>query len=326
MNAINLEDALRSTCEAVGVEYKPVPSDGLFHAADLTGAPHRKNDGRIKVFPDRQGGIVWNHKGKQQTFFVNRKTGEPIPQADRDRIEREQQQRQADLLQRHNRAAKRAKAIWKAAKPAPLNHPYLLRKRVKPYGARIDTWWRSIQDTQSRHQTLSIENSLILPLYDENGAIRSLQAIFAEKNPELHRGKDFLPGGGLVGLFWWIGGRSNPVCLAEGFSTAATIHEQTGYRVYIAFTANNLLNVAQLIRAKLPDVELIICSDNDSKTSGNPGLAKATQAALAVDARLAIPPTPGDFNDYENALRGLYNEYAGYQAPNSDSHQECQKT
>jgi putative DNA primase/helicase len=298
-----LEDAARSACEAVGIDYKPVPIDGLFHTADLTGDPRGKNDGRIKIFTDLQGGIVWNHKGIPKTFFVDDKSTQPITQADRERIQRERLRSAAELDRRHDRAAHRAKAIWQAAKAAPFDHPYLIHKRIKPYGARIAGWRRTLPDEAKKHHTLIIGNSLILPLYSESGIIRSLQAIFPEKNPELSRAKDFLPGGAVAGLFWWIGARSNPVCLAEGFATAATIHEATGYRVYIAFTAGNLVNIARLIRKKIPDTELIICADNDSETKGNPGLSKATQAALAVDARLAMPPIAGDFNDYENMLR-----------------------
>jgi putative DNA primase/helicase len=37
--------------------------------------------------------------------------------------------------------------------------------------------------------------------------------------------------------------------------------------------------------------------NNDLKTDGNPGVAKATEAAHAIDCRLAVPPGAGDFND-----------------------------
>jgi len=294
----SIEDAARSACEACGVQYRSTPADGKFHTADLIDDPKGKNDGRIKIFLDRQGGIVWNHKGDCKTFFVDGKPNESLPQAERNRIQRDQLRRAAELQQRYDRAATRARAIWQAAKPAPADHPYLIRKRIKPHGARIGVWRRTLPDDSKKHHTLLIEHSLILPLYNQSGIIRSLQAIFPEKNQELARDRDFLPGGAVAGLFYWIGGRSSPVCLAEGFSTAATIHEATGYRVYIAFTAGNLINIARLIRQKLPETDLIMCADNDTGTSGNPGLTYATKAALAVDARLAIPPIAGDFNDF----------------------------
>ena len=78
---------------------------------------------------------------------------------------------------------------------------------------------------------------------DATGKIRSLQAIFPEKHPLLGRNKDFLPGGQVAGLFWWVGSKTEKVLICEGVATGSTLHEETGYRVYMAFTANNLMAV-----------------------------------------------------------------------------------
>lgn len=200
----SIEDACRAACESIGVIYKAVPHDGLFHVANLADDHKGKNDARIKVFQDRQGGIVWNHKsGDRQTFFINRYApGEPTPPADRERIEREQQRRQLELDQRHEKAAQRARAIWQAAAPAPGNHPYLTRKQIQPHGVRVDSWTRRVQDDSGKYYPLVLDNALLLPLCGPDGDIRSLQAIFTEQNPVLNRDKDFMPGGGLAGLFW----------------------------------------------------------------------------------------------------------------------------
>ena len=142
-------------------------------------------------------------------------------------------------------------------------------------------------------------------MFNQSGVIRSLQAIFTEKHPILDRDKDFLPGGGRAGLFGWIGPRTDKVLIAEGFSTSATLHEESGYRVYIAFAANNLLAGGLIVRDKLPDAEIVFCADNDTQTPGNPGLTKATEAAQAVGGSVAVPPISGDFNDYAVYLKGL---------------------
>ena len=48
-----------------------------------------------------------------------------------------------------------------------------------------------------------------------------------------------------------------------------------------------------------------MCADNDDKPDGsNPGVKAAKAAAAAIGGYLAIPPTPGDFNDYHAANRG----------------------
>lgn len=184
-----------------------------------------------------------------------------------------------------------------------IKHPYLIQKQIKAHGAKIGNWKRTIPDEHGKHQTLIIENSLILPIYNADGKIRNLQAIFPEKHPLLGRNKDFLPGGQVAGLFWWIGPKTDKVLICEGFATAATLHEETGNRVYIAFTANNLMAVGLIIREKLPSAEICLCADNDLNTTGNPGLTKATAAAEAIGASLAVPPITGDFNDWAIFLR-----------------------
>jgi putative DNA primase/helicase len=113
----------------------------------------------------------------------------------------------------------------------------------------------------------------------------------------------------LAGLFWWIGKRSNQpgetVLIAEGFATAATLHEQTGLRVYMAFTAGNLLAVGRIVRERLPSANIVFAADNDSQTKGNPGVTKANEAAAAVGGSVAVPPIPNaDFNDYQLFLNG----------------------
>ena len=290
-----LEESCRLACIAIGVDYKPVPSDGRWHLANITGEPRGKGDGRIKAFPDRQGGIVWNFQtGERQFYFLNQHGGKTLSPAERAEIEAKQRQRAAELTQRQEQTAARARALWHQAQPAR-DHPYLIRKNVQAHGARVTTWTR-----QTEAGRIEIQNALLVPMYNQNGVIRSLQAIFPDDCPELGRNKDFLPCGERGGLFWWIGQPTGTVLIAEGFSTAATLHKETGQRVYIAFAANNLMSVGKTLREKLPDAELIFCADNDTKTKGNPGVTYATQAAQAVGGRVTIPPTHGDFNDYFN--------------------------
>lgn len=315
MTRNSIESACRLACEAIGVDYKSVPADGAWHRADLSDDHRGKNDAVIKIFTDRQGGLVENHKsGERQIFFVNDSrggSGEPIPQVERERIQREQQQRQAEQQRKQDKAAGKARAIWQASKPAPADHLYLALKQIKPHGLRVGCWERSIETEPGKFKKIVIENCLILPMYDQTGVIRSLQGIFAEKHPELERDKDFLPGGGLAGLFWWIGAKTEKVLLAEGFATAATLHEESGYRVYVTFTANNLLAVGRIVREKLPDAEIIFAADNDTKTPGNPGLTKATEAARTVGGSVTVPPIHGDFNDYAIYLKGLDHDTEG---------------
>lgn len=297
----NIDEVTRSACLEIGVVYKLTPSDGRFHPVNLIDDSRGKGDGRLKLFPDHQGGIVWNHKtGERQVFFINQKRNNELTPEERARIQAEQMRRQKDLQNRQNKAALRAYAIWQHAKPAAANHPYLIKKLVRAHGARVAAWHRTIVDDKGQHRKLSIENALLIPLYNESGRLRNLQSIFPSECLELGRGKDFLPGGETAGLFWWIGEKTDTVCLCEGFATAATVHQETGLRVYVCFMAGNLSAVGQVIRKHLLKEKLIFCADND--LSGI-GLEKATQAAQSVDGLVCIPPLQGmDFNDYARHL------------------------
>ncbi len=173
-------------------------------------------------------------------------------------------------------------------KPAPADHPYIVRKGIKPVG--------DIHVTN--------DGKLVVPVFDEHGEPMSLQFITG------NGGKRFLTGGQIQGGLFPLPGGNGPRYIAEGFATAATIHEATGETVLAAFNAGNLLPVAKLARGRYPERVIVICADDDHETAAregkNPGLAKATEAALAARALLAVPrfaaPSGGtNFNDLATA-------------------------
>jgi len=191
--------------------------------------------------------------------------------AHRVKVEAMRREREAEDTRRHREVATAAAAIWKAALPATDDHPYLSRKCVTVHGVRIH------------------DGALVVPLRD-GAALHSLQFINADGQ------KQFLTGGRVVGCYFSIGNPKDAaaLCIAEGFATGATIFEATGYPVAVAFNAGNLEAVARALRAKFPDVTLILCADDDAVTAGNPGLTKATAAALAVGGKLAVPDFGAD--------------------------------
>jgi len=200
--------------------------------------------------------------------------------------EAQKKQREAEQEKIHGECRKKAKEIWSKAISAPEDHPYLIRKGVKSHGLR-------------EHK-----GSLVIPVRDGSGTIHGLQ--FIDDSGK----KNFLTGTAKKGHYFSIGGKPESVLyLAEGYATAATIHEATGEPVAVCFDAGNLKPVAEILRAKLPSIQIVLCADNDSKTEGNPGLTKSTEAALAIDGLIAVPEfqgnTPGtDFNDLA-AVAGL---------------------
>ena len=186
--------------------------------------------------------------------------------AHRAKVETMRREREAEETRRKAEAATKAAAIWQAAQPAPVDHPYLKRKGIKAHNARLHN------------------DALVIPMRD-GGELHSLQFIGPDGE------KRFLTGGQVAGCYFSIGAvnESQTLCIAEGYATGATIHEATAHPVVVAFNAGNLEPVARALRKKFPDLRLIICADDDVATESNPGVTKATEAARLVGGLVAIP-------------------------------------
>src|SRR5262249_6922686 len=187
------------------------------------------------------------------------------------KMEAMKHEREAEEAKRRSEAATKAVSIWKAAQPAADDHPYLLRKRIKAQGVRLHN------------------GALVIPMRD-GSELHSLQFIHPDGE------KRFVTGGRVTGSYFALGKpiATGPLCIAEGFATGATIYEATGYPVAVAFNAGNLDAVARALRAKFPDVSIIVCADDDAGSEGNPGLTKATEAALAVGGKVVVPEFGAD--------------------------------
>jgi len=227
--------------------------------------------------------------------------------AHRAKVEAMQRAREAAKAREQAEAASKAAAIWKAAKPAPEDFPYLIRKSIEASGARLR------------------DDALVIPVR-AGGEIHSLQFIGADGD------KRFLTGGRVFGCYFSIGDPkgATALCIAEGFATGATIHEASGYPVAVAFNAGNLGPVAKAMRERFPELLLILCADDDAATEGNPGMVKATEAARSVGGLLAIPnfgaerqDGRSDFNDMAglHGLEAVKQAIANASAPARREHQ-----
>lgn len=191
----------------------------------------------------------------------------------RDAVVRAQRQQQAEIAQRQAAARHLARERWQRADAASAEHPYLVAKGVGVHGLR------------------QMEGKLLVPLRDAQGRLWSLQTIATDGS------KRFLAGGRKRGLYYAVGRAVNDVvCVAEGYATAATIHEATGNPTAVAFDAGNLEPVACALRAKFPLATIVVCADDDAATAArlgvNPGLVSAQRAAAAVGGVVAMPPRP----------------------------------
>ena len=207
----------------------------------------------------------------------------------RQRIKAMKAQREADTLATQQQASQSAAALWQEAAPAPAAHDYLTRKRIKPHGLKFDG------------------NRLLIPLRDTAGKLHSLQTIAPEGE------KRFMLGGRVKGCYHSIGKPVGVLIVCEGYATGASIHEATGHAVAVAFNAGNLEAVALALRAKYPALKIIVAADDDHLTDGNPGMTKATAAALAVGGLMAVPTFPAGRPDKATDFNDLH-QLAGAQA------------
>lgn len=204
-----------------------------------------------------------------------------------------QQADQASELERHERVANEAALLWAQASKTG-DSDYLTRKGVQPFGVRF-----------------AADGCVLVPLTDATGKLWNLQRIAPSKPTTGGTDKLFLKGGRKSGL-WHMCGEpvgAAAVLLAEGYATAASVHQITGRPVAVAFDAGNLPSVAKSLHQKYPQALICACGDDDKKTFAekgfNPGRDKATAAAKAVGGVAVFPeklPDGGsDFNDMHQA-------------------------
>ncbi len=143
---------------------------------------------------------------------------------------------------------------------------------------------------------------VVVPLYDDTGALVNLQLINANGL------KRTLKGGQVKGACHIIEGikqAGKRLWIAEGYATALTVHHLTGETVMVALSSVNLLSLASLARQKHPACQIVLAADRDLNGDGQ---IKAAAAAEACEGIVALPPVFGDWNDAfmqkgEEALR-----------------------
>lgn len=218
------------------------------------------------------------------------------------------------------RAAGEAARVWSAYVETG-DSDYLKRKGVGAYGIRFDP---------KGHGTV------VVPMKDARGQVHGLQ-IVRGSNRGNKLEKQYWPRGlQKTGRYHLIGGVTSICLLAEGYATAATIHEATGLPVAVAFDANNLMPVGKALRERYPKALILVCADDDflqkcrecgEKTpvaeptcqhcgqphgQTNPGIDAARLAATAVAGEVIWPIFPGDrgrnkltdFNDLQHFPNG----------------------
>ncbi|WP_236036059.1 hypothetical protein [Rhizorhabdus histidinilytica] len=238
----------------------------------------RQNGWAILYLDERPAGAFGNYRlGLSRKWRVDQDLR--LSDDERRRLQREwaaaKQRREDERHRSEEEAARDARDIWAASRPATEGHGYIDRKRLTPSMFRIGQGDR-----------------LLVPMVDVNGRLWNLQRIAADGT------KRFLKGGRVEGLFFLMGTftrRGETVCMGEGVATMHSVYRSTGYPCLATFSAKNLLAVARAWNDVRPDLSYVICADDDPELLDNPhvrknvGLEAAKAAAAEIGARLALP-------------------------------------
>jgi len=257
-----------------------------FRSGTKGSAGHGDKPGWYLVFGDGipAGRFGCWRMGMEQTWRadVGRKLTQTEEMSHAKRLAEAKALRDAAIERQHQVASETVEKIWTGAQAALPDHPYLAKKGIGVHGARATG-----------------DGRLVVPLYDADGTLSSLQYIDHEG------GKLYHSGGQTGGKFWQIGTMDEPGILyvAEGFATAATIHETTDRPVLVAYSASNLVPVTGTLRQMYGATQdIVIVADNDASGVGQ---RYAEQASAKYGARMVMPSILGDANDYAQAGHNL---------------------
>lgn len=173
------------------------------------------------------------------------------------------------------RAADHAAKAWRAC-DATGESVYLTKKGVQGHGVRY-----------------SPSGALVIPVMDINLQVQGLQVVRDARLAEDTKrpAKEFWPKGMVKrGHFHMMGMPAGMILVAEGYATAASVHEATsGVATVVAFDAGNLQPVCTALHKRYPSARIVICADDDVFGDRNTGVESASSAALAVGGTWLIP-------------------------------------
>lgn len=266
-----IEAALAEALARHGVTLEPWAS-GRFERFDAPDKPKGNKNGWYRIHSPQAASFgIW-HLNLAKTVTLHGGSDPEAAAAARLDAMRERERRDQERRQGEAEAKEVANRWWSQAGPADPEHPYLARKRLSPHNLR------------------QRGDVLLVPLYFES------ELVNLEQIPSRGKPKKTLPSGRVKGVASLIGrlAGAEHVLVAEGWSTAAALHEAMGCPVVVARNADNLAPVARRLRQRLADdVAMTICGDDDrhlqAKGLANKGAVEARHAALAIGAGLLMP-------------------------------------
>jgi putative DNA primase/helicase len=278
---MTLHDAMAQACAEVGIKPPRRPYPGKWAHTD-THEKNGKGDGRVLIFDDETGGIVFNWQtGVQKRFTVNGTgEGKTAPRARDPEKERQREAEAREVLDVCERIVKACRQD---------RHAYLARKGFPDeIGLVIYHPSDHMPERLARALPQGEGPFLIVPGRID-GKLTTVQFITAEGE------KKNILGGQMGGAAHRIAtGRETWVC--EGIATALSVRAALrllgrSATVLSAFSASNVAKVAKGIPGS------VIAADHDKPLEQLHGLGTGEFYARASERVWVMPPERGDFND-----------------------------
>lgn len=162
--------------------------------------------------------------------------------------------------------------------PDLIEQPKAQRANVVPFDVQYH-----IKKGVELHNAKLEGMTVVVPIMSVKGEVIGHQKITPDGR------KKFTAGMKKDGAFSPIGGKLEGLCyVAEGWATAASVHEATGRPCVFALDAGNLPKTIEALREIRPNAEFVVAADNDEK---------GIKAAVASGCQYALPPQGKDWND-----------------------------
>jgi len=273
-------DAVYSVADDLGLIMENIELDGCWHRVPVSGKKSSNQSGAycLSELILKSGRVVivglmnnWVTSREERLTLngVEGVTPEELQEAKKRSAEAAKQSKlEKQKLQQE--IAEKADGIWRNL-PDSGQSEYLNIKRVKAWGIRFS------------------RGAICVPARDIKGKIWTLQWVYPNSE------KRFLTGGAKRGHFHLINrppdiGRTHSFVLgiAEGYATAASLHETLKHPVAVAFDANNLLPVAQALRGVYPSAQLVFFADHDIHRGYPQAFIKQSKLTAAVQRQINI--------------------------------------
>lgn len=165
--------------------------------------------------------------------------------------------------------------FWDDGQPAPVDHPYILRKGGRPDGLRLVTWPLKGWGDFRAH---NLDGWLMVPAWGSNGSLISIQFIGPGESKPTQKLNLF---GCRMEGFFTVGTvtTSHPVVIVEGIGHAWSVHAATGIATMVAFGDSNMERAA--IAARQAGGEPVLLPDQGKEEKAR-GIAAKLKCAVAV--------------------------------------------